>query len=280
MTALTADRKTPKRDGEHFNFDVAAATEIFAGALVVLDSSGNCEPGTTATGKIAAGRAKEHVNNTGAAGALQVEVDSGCFQFENSAGADEITKAEIGDVCYIVDDQTVAKTDGTGTRSRAGYIRDVDADGVFVDVAPPTALVAGLTAANNLSDVGSAATSRANIGANKVQLGVRCTNVVGADATLYGIPVEVAGTVESMRSVLGGAALAGGDATLTSRIDGTPITDGAITIAQSGSAIGDKDSASPSAANTVAAGDTLEVLVGGTNTDTDAFADVSFLIET
>ena len=47
--------------------------------------------------------------------------------------ADAITLADIGKDCFIVDDQTVAKTDGAGTRSRAGRVFDVDADGVWVD---------------------------------------------------------------------------------------------------------------------------------------------------
>jgi hypothetical protein len=41
---------------------------------------------------------------------------------------------------------------------------DIDATGVWVETAPPETLVSGLTAANNLSDVGSAATSRTNLG--------------------------------------------------------------------------------------------------------------------
>jgi hypothetical protein len=33
----------------------------------------------------------------------------------------------------VVDDQTVAKTNGSSSRSVAGIIRDVDADGVWVE---------------------------------------------------------------------------------------------------------------------------------------------------
>ena len=54
-------------------------------------------------------------------------------QFANSAATDAITLADIGKDCFIVDDQTVAKTDGSGTRSRAGRVFDVDADGVWVE---------------------------------------------------------------------------------------------------------------------------------------------------
>ena len=46
----------------------------------------------------------------------------------------EFTAADIQKDCYIVDDQTVAKTSGTNTRSVAGKVIEVEADGVFVRV--------------------------------------------------------------------------------------------------------------------------------------------------
>ncbi|MFB0515162.1 MAG: hypothetical protein ACETWG_00985, partial [Candidatus Neomarinimicrobiota bacterium] len=66
---------------------------------------------------------------------------------------------------YIVDDQTVAKTDGTGTRSPAGFIEDVDSNGVWVLVGfGPVASPAGaLLSANNLSDVANAVTAFTNV---------------------------------------------------------------------------------------------------------------------
>ncbi len=277
--ALTADRDTHERDGKMFVHPVAAAKKIFAGALVVLDSSGNAEPGATATGKIAVGRAEHLADNTlGDAGDVQVKVASGVFKFANSSAGDAITKAEIGDACYIVDDQTVAKTSGTGTRSIAGYIMAVDDDGVWVKVGPIMSLSGGLVASNNLSDVGTAATARANLGVNKFPLTLRATNLKGADATRYLVVSPVAGTISKIYSVLEGAALATGNATLTGKINGTAITNGAITITQAGSAIGDVDVATPTALNVVDVGDVIELLVGGTNTDTNAFADVTIVI--
>lgn len=135
MTALAADRNTPERAGDEFVYPVAATTKIYAGAIVMLNASGDATKGATATGQVCVGRADEQVDNTGAAGAKTIKVRKGVFRWANSAAGDAITKAEIGDTCYIVDDQTVAKTDGTGTRSAAGTIVDVDADGVWVLVA-------------------------------------------------------------------------------------------------------------------------------------------------
>ena len=131
MSALTNERDTPARDGRRFSDPVGAAKKIFAGSIVVLSATGFAESGTTATGKIARGRASQTVDNTnGAAGDLAIEIERGCFRFGNDSS---ITRANIGATCYIVDDQTVALTDGSGARSAAGTIRDVDSVGVWVE---------------------------------------------------------------------------------------------------------------------------------------------------
>jgi hypothetical protein len=134
MAALTADRNTPtKGEPELRELPVKAATTIYAGALVCLDASGWAVPGATATTLVAIGRAEEKVANSGANGALNVKVRRGVFRFGNSASGDLIARTEIGKDCYIVDDQTVAKTNGSSTRSVAGKVYDVDAIGVWVE---------------------------------------------------------------------------------------------------------------------------------------------------
>ncbi len=132
MAALTTDRATVRREVSILRLPVAASTKIYAGSLVMIDA-GYAKPGATATGKVAAGRADDQVNNSyGSAGDEFVDVRPGCFQWANSAGEDEIAQADVGTTCYIVDDQTVAKTNGTNTRSAAGTVIAVDANGVWV----------------------------------------------------------------------------------------------------------------------------------------------------
>lgn len=132
MSALIADRATAQRQGDEFSYD-AAAVACFAGGIAMLNASGNVTPGATATGQICVGMFVENVDNSaGAAADVKAKVRSGVFRFGNSAAADAITKAHIGDTCYIVDDQTVALTDGTSSRSAAGTIVDVDSAGVWV----------------------------------------------------------------------------------------------------------------------------------------------------
>ena len=135
MAALTKDRDTKRRDGAQFSDPVAASTKIYAGSLVCLNASGYAVPGSTATTLKARGVAQEQVDNSaGSAGDLRVDTRRGIFKFGNSASADLIAIADIGNDCYIVDDQTVAKTNGSNTRSVAGKIRQVDSDGVWVEI--------------------------------------------------------------------------------------------------------------------------------------------------
>lgn len=97
------------------------------------NAAGYLTKGATATGCVGVGRAEATVDNTaGGVGALSVEFRLGTFLFANSAAGDLITIADVGKVCFIVDDQTVAKTDGTATRSRAGIVDAVEPIGVWV----------------------------------------------------------------------------------------------------------------------------------------------------
>lgn len=280
MGALTADRATAERLGDEFSYPVAAAVICRAGGIAALDASGNVKPAVTATGLVCVGRFEEMVDNSaGGAAAVSAKVKRGCFRYANSAAADAITKAEIGDVCYLVDDQTVAKTSGSATRSVAGVIADVDSAGVWVKMGYEalTSPAGGLLAANNLSDLATKATARANLGggADKIIVSMGAVSLVGADATVLRTVAPVAGDIKAIRSVTNGA-LTTGDATLTGKIGATAITDGVVTIAQAGSAAGDVDAAAPSAAKTVAVGDVISVTVGGTN---DAAVTANVVIE-
>lgn len=134
MAALTAERDTPRRDGVQFEHPVAASSKIFAGAIVMINGSGYAVKGAVATSQQVAGVAEATADNTsGAAGDIRVKVRRGVFRLLNSTAGDLIALADKNSTCYIVDDQTVAKTNGGSTRSAAGIVRDVDASGVWVE---------------------------------------------------------------------------------------------------------------------------------------------------
>jgi hypothetical protein len=134
--ALTKARATKQMVGTplppYVAYPVKTGVKIWQGSQVVLDA-GYAKPGVTGTGLLTVGMAAETIDNTaGASGDLNVTVKPGISRWLNSAAADEITQAEVGGLAYVVDDQTVAKTDGTATRSIAGTIAAVDTAGVWV----------------------------------------------------------------------------------------------------------------------------------------------------
>src|SRR5574337_702698 len=137
FAALTADRNTPRRDGQQISLGVAATKKIFAGSLVMKTAAGYATPGAAATlgTAIGIGRSNEDQDNTsGADGAINALIDAyGCYRFANSAAGDAVTIADIGRPCYIVDDQTVARTSNNGARCTAGVVYDVDSSGVWID---------------------------------------------------------------------------------------------------------------------------------------------------
>ncbi len=216
-----------------------------------------------ATGLKADGRARSFVDNTGgAAGALSVEVEKGVFQYANYA-SDLVDATCIESVCYIYDDGTVAKTSGGATRSVAGLVKDVDSNGVWVDVGRSfTAGTGNLVNTNNLSDVSNIATARANLGTNLMALTLDIALLNGT--AVYRLASPVAGTITKIQTDLK-AALASGNATLTSAIGVTAITTGVVTLVQAGSAAGQVNVCSPSAANVLSVGSDLNFTVGGSN---------------
>lgn len=221
MAPLIERRLTPERGPNDWHLPVKANVVIHHGALVAIDANGFAIPAATATGLKAGGRAEERADNSGGQdGDVLVKVRRGIFKWANSAAGDEITKADVGNHAFIVDDQTVAKTDGSGTRSIAGRIEDVEPSGVWVATGQGVLNAPGgaLLAANNLSDLGAAATARANLnvaigmGAPTFTIGDEAANTINVAVQLKdaaGDNLAVRGSVMAYLSTdAGGANLA------------------------------------------------------------------------
>ena len=131
MVALTADRNTPELQPVEREGLLGASQSIFTGSILMRNASGHLIKGATATGSFGVGRAEKRGTST-TAGVTSQRYRPGTYRFANSSAGDLIVTADIGAACYIVDDQTVAKTNGTNTRSPAGIIDGVDALGVWV----------------------------------------------------------------------------------------------------------------------------------------------------
>jgi len=122
------------KDGELVQVPAAANAVCYAGGMAVLNATGYGAPGATALNLTYFGRFEEFVDNTGGAdGAKTVMVRRKKAFYWKNEGTDLVTQADVGKVCYIVDDETVAKTNGTNTRSAAGTVIAVDANGVWVE---------------------------------------------------------------------------------------------------------------------------------------------------
>lgn len=135
--ALAQARKIQRREGGYAEYPVATGVVIYAGARVVISSTGYARPARASTTDKANGVAEHTVDNSGGAdGAVMVKVRFGVHNFLNSSAGDLITYADVGAQCYVVDDQTVAKTSNTNARITGGTIIDVDSDGVWVDCGP------------------------------------------------------------------------------------------------------------------------------------------------
>lgn len=156
MTALTKSRRTPEKASTKTNvYGVKANATCFLGGIAIL-AGGFLRAGREGQGADNAAKAADAAtyrcvgifdqDATGgvADGTVEAEVRTGCFPFANSAAGDAITAADIGKPCYIVDDQTVAKTSPNATRAVAGAVNSIEGATVWVDIHP--SISAALTA--------------------------------------------------------------------------------------------------------------------------------------
>jgi hypothetical protein len=112
MTALAADRNTQSKESGIQMYPVLNDTEIFKGALVAVDDTGFLVPADDAAAFRVVGVSTEHVlsPSTDTDGDKKCRVQSGrSYLF----AATSITQAMVGDVMFVVDDQTFDDVAGT-----------------------------------------------------------------------------------------------------------------------------------------------------------------------
>jgi len=111
---------------------------------------------------------------------------------------------------------------------------------------------------------------------NKVVLNVHHDNLSTTSSRFVVAPI--AGTIIAIYSVID-SSIATADTVLSFEIGGVAVTNGNITITQSGSAAGDVDSSTPTGNNTVSAGQAIEVISNGGTTTSSAHANISIVID-
>lgn len=224
MTAIAA---TAVRDTNRTGFDpllrnlaepVSAAVNCRQGGIACRSltgaTAGYVKPGVTALGLEVLGIFVESFDNTAGTyggssadvtvGRTLVKIQSGSEWMFNSTGPDLIAQANVGAVCYLVDDQTVALTSNGNTRSPAGIIMGVDATlGVLVLMgAQVSASLLGLSTSG--TGAMQSGTSTLVAGTKAVSANITATSLVlvtmrdpgaGALTTAIGFDVPVANRV-------------------------------------------------------------------------------------
>lgn len=110
MAAATKDRNTDRKDPGFKAYPVLASTKIYKGTLVAVDSNGYATPASDAAGKRVVGVADAMADNSaGANGAINVIAREGVYRL----AASSITQAMVGQMMYVVDDQTFDDAVGT-----------------------------------------------------------------------------------------------------------------------------------------------------------------------
>jgi hypothetical protein len=266
-----------------------ATTQIWEGGLVALDSSGRAVPATTSTSLIVVGVAMESKLSGSVDNADTINVHEGRFLIPTDTA---FTRANIGAVCYAVNDNQVSMT-STG-RSIAGVVAQLDdaATGnsvwVSVGLVPPNE-DAALTA----FEAELAATGTGGQGANLVGVQDADSNF-GATPTVEGalkqlaeqpkyvvsIPIPAysaianSGVLARFKPLTGGriigmrvqatTAVTTGSklATLTPNIAGSPVTGGVVSMTSAGqNAIGAaQDGTAVTATNTFTASQEITVV--------------------
>lgn len=134
MSATTIERNTDSLLSSGVppfrNFPIAGGQKILYGTIVVVSPSGYIAEGFAVNEAVGAGVALATADNlTGDDGDKTADVGFGVYYFFSGTGPDAITAADYGKKVFVIDNQTVGATDGDGTRSAAGVVFDVRADG-------------------------------------------------------------------------------------------------------------------------------------------------------
>lgn len=121
-----------------FAIGLAAGAHVYQGSLVAINQAGNLVVASADASLHIVGFSEDEKDNTdGSAGDLSLRPRRGVIYLSNSSSTDAITDADIGRPCYVVDDNTVARTSNGGARPIAGTVEGVDGFGVAVSVGVP-----------------------------------------------------------------------------------------------------------------------------------------------
>lgn len=133
MAALTTGRLVKQlAEKNSRRFPVGAGVVCWEGGMIGLSGVGAAAvavPMSVSTSLKCVGVADGTGDNRlGVAGAVSVDADVGVFLMNNDAN-DPVTIADIGNAVFATDDNTISRTNGSGTKSQAGILFNIDPAG-------------------------------------------------------------------------------------------------------------------------------------------------------
>jgi hypothetical protein len=163
LTALSANKDVPRKAGEIQSLLVEDNVHIYKGALVCLNADGYAIPAADAADNYVVGVAYEECDNTltgHSQGGKSVRVyTGGVFKVVASS----ITQAMVGEMMYVVDDQTVDDAVGTNgikagilveyVSATSGWIAIVSTAGQAAVSADASDLATAITLVNEIKGI-------------------------------------------------------------------------------------------------------------------------------
>lgn len=137
MSAITAGRAYKSQAKGTRSHPIAAAINLFRGAMVFNNASGYADM-TTGNGLKCLGVPRADQDNLlGAAAAFRAELAfDEIFDFAIGTSSDALVDSDVGATVYAIDNATVGKTSGSSTRSIAGTLVEIRGGRAFVFIAP------------------------------------------------------------------------------------------------------------------------------------------------
>ncbi|MBF7683920.1 hypothetical protein I2F27_11375 [Acinetobacter sp. B5B] len=119
---------TEQRDGKFMPLPLKAGAGVLQGTFAVIDQAGFAIDSQSIGGanQTCLGIWDNSAQNTGADGDVLALVQRKKQFLMSNSSTDALTQADLGIQVFIEDNQTVAKSDGNGTRSLAGKFMGFD----------------------------------------------------------------------------------------------------------------------------------------------------------
>ncbi len=155
--SLSADRKTEYREGVELDYPLAASALLYSGSLGAVNAAGYAVPAAASAGLVVQGLVMARADNSsGAAGAISAVIRRQCAVRLKGSG---LTQAMVGELVYVMDDETVGARP-TGT--------EVSAESLVADAGGTLKVFTGVLA-HGAVDPGSVAIA-ATVGAAAVAM--------------------------------------------------------------------------------------------------------------